>query len=97
MKVQLWATEEKPMRLKFFQPDNNACLMFQCGDGELTQYGLPIEKAWSMLALWGDADTLIFSLGNREHFRMSDEDAPARLAKLRAETMGQPVPEAEAA
>lgn len=97
MKVQLWATEQKPLRLKMFQPHNNACLMFQCGDGELTQYGLPIEKAWSMLALWADADTFI-AYGDYGHgFRMSDADAPARLAKLRAETMGQPVPESEAA
>lgn len=98
MKVQLWATEQKPLRLELFQPLNNTALLFICGDGELTQYGLPMDKAWAMFDLWGDASTIVSDTKcGTGSFRVSAPDAPARLAKLRAETMGQPVPESEAA
>lgn len=97
MKVQLWATEQKPLRLDMFMPHNNGCLVFRCGEASLTQYGLPAEKAWAMFDLWATPETEVYERHSASSFAMSDADAPARLAKLRAETMGQPVVESEAA
>lgn len=94
--IDLWHKETAPLRVALFMPFNNAALRMESSeDGVLTHYGLPMEKAWAMFDLFATPATAVSRAGER--FLMSDADAPARLAKLRAETMGQPVPESEAA
>lgn len=100
--IQIHHDKEVPTRLATFMPLNGMALVFEVGGpygGRLNQYDLPAEKAWAMFDIWADPDTRVYDtrFGDGTMFRMSDADAPARLAKLRAETIGQPVPESEAA
>lgn len=91
--INIHATPSRPMRLIRFMPQNNALLIFTCGDGELKLWGLPMEKAWAMFDLWADGETLVYDREERETLTNSPAH-DVRLANLRAATLAAPVSEA---
>lgn len=93
--INIHASPARPMRLIRFMPNNNALLVFTCGDAELKQWGLPIEKAWAMFDLWADGETLVYDRESRGTLTVEPEHAD-RLAALRAQTLSAPALEVAA-
>lgn len=93
--INIHASPARPLRLIRFMPNNNALLVFTCGDAELKQWGLPMEKAWALFDLWADDETLVYAREAGGVLSTAPEFAD-RLAALRAETLSGPALEVAA-